>query len=222
MINTSTGDLAGRVINRSYYYSAQFATTNTGNVTNELTDCTINTNFYGGGFLGGVNGNVKSTLENCKVTGAVFGAGYSASAGTVNIHNTDKTPPVANTYTAMIKPQSGGTFTTYEWTNQTTFGTTTLSTESPTIKNPNGDGKNYIYTEVSLKNLGTVSGDVTLTIDGNTTITNGKVMEVGNSVYGGGEESAVGGNTVVNINGGTIGTDNSEDDYGNVVDAKLT
>ena len=204
VINTSTGDLAGRVINRSYYYSAQFATTNTGNVTNTLTDCTINTNFYGGGFLGGVTGNVKSTLENCKVTGAVFGAGYSASAGTVNIHNTDKTPPVANTYTAMIKPQSGGTFTTYEWTNNTTFGSTTLSTESPTIKNPNGDGKNYIYTEVSLKNLGTVSGDVTLTIDGNTTITNGKVMEVGNSVYGGGEES------------GTIGTDNSEDDYGNV------
>ena len=216
VINTSTGDLAGRVINRSYYYSAQFATTNTGNVTNTLTDCTINTNFYGGGFLGGVTGNVKSTLENCKVTGAVFGAGYSASAGIVNIHNTDKTPPVANTYTAMIKPQSGGTFITYEWTNNTTFGSTTLSTESPTIKNPNGDGKNYIYTEVSLKNLGTVSGDVTLTIDGNTTITNGKVMEVGKSVYGGGEESAVGGNTVVNINGGTIGTDDSGDDYGNV------
>ena len=216
VINPSTGDLAGKVVNRSYYYSAQFATTNTGDVTNTLTDCTINTNFYGGGFLGGVTGNVTSTLNNCDIRGAAFGAGYSASAGTVDIHNVDKVPPVPNTYTGMIKPQSGGTFTTYEWTNNKTFGTKTLSTGSPTILNPNGDDINYIYTEVSLENLGSVSGDVTLIIDGNTTITNGKVMEVGKSVYGGGEESAVGGNTVVNINGGTIGTDNSEDDYGNV------
>ena len=216
VINPSTGDQPGKVVNRSYYYSAQFATTNTGNVTNTLTDCTINTNFYGGGFLGGVTGNVTSKLNNCKVNGSVFGAGYSASAGTVNIHAKDKIPPVPNIYTGMIKPQSGGTFTKYEWTNNKTFGTKTLSTGSPTILNPNGDGINYIYTEVSLENLGTVSGNVTLTIDGNTTITNGKVMEVGKSVYGGGEESAVGGNTEVNVYGGTIGTDSSADDYGNV------
>lgn len=198
VINYSTGDGNGKFVNRSYYYSAQFATTNTGNVTSTLTDCTINTNFYGGGFLGGVTGNVTSTLNNCTVKGAVFGAGYSASAGTVNIHNNDKVPPVPNLYTGMIKPQSGGTFTTYEWTNTKIFGTKTLSTGSPTILNPNGDGKNYIYTEVSLENLGSVSGKATLTIDGTTT--------VAESVYGGGEESSVGGNTEVNVNGGTIGT----------------
>ena len=207
VINPSTGDLAGQVVNRSYYYSAQFATTNTGNVTNTLTDCTINTNFYGGGFLGGVKGNVTSTLNNCDVKGAAFGAGYSASAGTVDIHNVDKVPPVPNTYTGMIKPQSGGTFTTYEWTNNETFGTKTLSTGSPTILNPNNDDINYIYTEVSLENLGSVSGKVTLTINGNTVVDeHGKVMKVGQSVYGGGEESTVGGNTEVNVNGGTIGT----------------
>ena len=198
VINPSTGDLAGQVVNRSYYYSAQFATTNTGNVTNTLTDCTINTNFYGGGFLGGVTGNVTSTLNNCTVNGAVFGAGYSASAGTVNIHNKDKVPPVPNLYTGMIKPQSGGTFTTYEWTNNKTFGTKTLSTGSPTIENPNNDGINYIFTEVPLQNLGTVSGKVTLTINGTTT--------VGESVYGGGEESVVAGDTEVNVTCGTIGT----------------
>ena len=198
VINPSTGDQAGQVVNRSYYYSAQFATTNTGNVTNTLTDCTINTNFYGGGFLGGVTGNVSSTLNNCDIKGAAFGAGYSASAGTVDIHNVDKIPPVPNTYTGMIKPQTGGTFTTYEWTNNEKFGTKTLSTGSPTISNPNGDGKNYIYTEVSLENLGSVSGNVTLTINGTTT--------VGESVYGGGEESTVNGNTEVNVTGGTIGT----------------
>ncbi len=70
------------------------------------------------------------------------------------------------------------------------------------------DGKWYCYTWNSLDDLGAVTGTATLTIDGTTT--------VAHSVYGGGEESAVGGNTVVNINGGTIGTDNSEDDYGNV------
>ena len=207
VINPSTGDLEGQVVNRSYYYSAQFATTNTGNVTNTLTDCTINTNFYGGGFLGGVTGNVSSTLNNCDIKGAAFGAGYSASAGTVDIHNKDKVPPVPNLYTGMIKPQSGGTFTTYEWTNNKTFGTKTLSTGSPTILNPNDDGKNYIYTEVSLENLGSVSGNVTLTINGNTVADkNGKVMKVGHSVYGGGEESTVNGDTEVNVSGGTIGT----------------
>ena len=197
VINYSTGDGNGKFVNRSYYYSAQFATTNTGNVTSTLTDCTINTNFYGGGFLGGVTGNVTSTLNNCTVNGAVFGAGYSASAGTVNIYNKDKVPPVPNTYTGMIKPQTGGTFTTYEWTNNKTFGTKTLSTGSPTILNPNDDGKNYIYTEVSLQNLGAVSGNVILTINGKT---------VGESVYGGGEESVVNGNTTVTVTGGTIGT----------------
>lgn len=199
VINPSTGDYTdGRVVNRSYYYSAQFATTNTGNVTSTLNNCTINTNFYGGGFLGGVTGDVTSTLKNCTVKGAVFGAGYSASAGTVNIHNKDKVPPVPNLYTGMIKPQSGGTFTTYEWTNNKTFGTKTLSTGSPTILNPNNDGKNYIYTEVSLDNLGSVTGKVTLTIDGTTTVSQ--------SVYGGGEESTVNGDTEVNVKGGTIGT----------------
>ena len=211
VINYSTGDGDGKFVNRSYYYSAQFATTNTGNVTSTLTDCTINTNFFGGGFLGGVTGNVTSTLNNCTVKGAVFGAGYSASAGTVNIYNKDKVPPVPNTYTGMIKPQSGGTFTTYEWTNNKTFGTKTLSTGSPTILNPNDDGKNYIYTEVSLENLGSVSGNVTLTIDGTTS--------VGESVYGGGEESGVGGDTEVTVNSGFIGAEGRSGygyRYGNV------
>lgn len=192
VINPSTGDKAGNVVNRSYYYSAQFATTNTGNVTSTLTDCTIKTNFYGGGFLGGVTGNVTSTLNNCTVRGAVFGAGYSASAGTVAISNKDKTPPVVNTYTGIIKPQSGGTSTTYYWTHDKG------STSSPITAATETDPKNYFYTEIPLDNLGTVSGDVALTINGTTT--------VGESIYGGGEESVVNGNTTVTVTSGTIGT----------------
>ncbi len=209
IINSSTGDESNKVVNRSYYYSAQFATTNTGDVTNTLNDCTINTNFYGGGFLGGVTGNVTSTLNNCTVVGSVFGAGYSASAGTVSISNTDKVPPVANTYTGMIKPQKDGTSTMYYWTNKQIFGTTELSTSSPSIINPDNDGKNYFYTEIPLDNLGTVSKNVTLNINGTTT--------VGKSVYGGGEESGVGGNTEINVTSGTIGTQGQGGvEYGNV------
>jgi hypothetical protein len=196
VINYSTGDGAGKVVNRSYYYSAQFATTNTGDVTSTLTDCTVNTNFYGGGFLGGVTGSVTSTLNNCTVKGSVFGAGYSASSGTVSISNKDKVPPVPNIYTGIIKPQTEGTATTYYWTHETTFGSTTLSTSSPAVLDPNGDGKNYFYTEIPLNDLGTVSGIVTLNINGTTT--------VGESVYGGGEESNVSSNTEVNISNGTV------------------
>ena len=185
VINTSSGTDANSVVDRSYYYSAQFATTNTGNVTSTLTDCTIKTNFYGGGFLGGVTGDVTSTLNNCTVKGAVFGAGYSASAGTVTISNKDKTPPVANTYTGIIKPQTGGTSTTYYWTHDKG------STSSPITAATETDPKNYFYTEIPLDNLGTVSGDVALTINGTTT--------VGESIYGGGEEHGATSMAVVKV-----------------------
>lgn len=193
VINSSTGDTPGKVVNRSYYYSAQFATTNTGSVSSTLTGCTINTSFYGAGFLGGVDGNVTSTLNNCTVTGSVFGAGYSASAGTVSISNTDKTPPEANVKTGMIKPQTGGTSTTYYWTHDKG------STGSPITVATAGEDHDYFYTEISLDNLGAVDGNVTLTLDGNTT--------VGGSVYGGGDASAVTGaghNVTVTLKGNTI------------------
>ena len=84
-------------------------------------------------------------------------------------------------------------------------------------KEVNGETKWYCYTWNSLANLGTVTGDVTLTIDGHTTLTDGKVMSVGMSVYGGGEESAVGGATTVSVTGGTIGAEGQGGvEYGNV------
>ena len=193
-INPSTGTTTSGSIDRIYYYSAQFATTNTGTITNTLDGCTIEQSFYGGGFLGGVNGNVTSTLNNCTVTGSVFGAGYSASAGTVTIYNTDKTPPVANIYTGIVKPQEGGTSTEYYWTHNNSG-----STGSPVMAAEEGVDHDYFYTEISLDNLGAVDGNVTLTLDGNTT--------VGGSVYGGGDASAVTGaghNVTVTLKGNTI------------------
>lgn len=183
VINTSTGDLTGRVINRSYYYSAQFATTNTGDVDNTLTNCTVKYNFYGAGFLGGVNGKVTSVLTDTHVLGSVYGAGYSASSGTVTIQNKDKTPPEANIFTGMITNNPGGTSTTYTWTNDSG------STSSPVT--PTG---NLFYTEIPLTKLGAVSQDVTLTLDGGTTVEF--------HVFGGGEQSSVMGNTTVKIQQG--------------------
>ena len=201
-INPSAGTTTSGSVDRIYYYSAQFATTNTGTVTNTLTGCTIKQSFYGGGFLGGVNGDVTSTLTDCTVKGSVFGAGYSASAGTVTIHDTDKTPPSANVYTGIIKPQSGGTSTTYYWTNETSVGGNTLSTSTPAALNVGG--KNYFYTEVPLDNLGAISGNVTLKINGSTSVgtLEGDILKEGTgNVFGGGDASTVTGNTTVILTG---------------------
>ena len=203
VINTSTGTDDNKVVNRSYYYSAQFATTNTGIVTNTLKDCVVKKNFYGAGFLGGVNGNVISTLTDTEVRGSAYGGGYSASTPEVKIYNKDKGYPIVDIYSGYIAPSTGGTSTTYTWTHKTDFGETTLSTNNPAITGQGANhDENYFYTEDPLENLGTVTGSVTLTIKGKSTIgtfENGVVKHGTGNVYGGGDESTVGGNTLVKI-----------------------
>ncbi|MBP5727582.1 MAG: hypothetical protein J6Y48_10965 [Clostridia bacterium] len=166
-----------------------------GHIKSTLTNCIVKNNFYGAGFLGGVNGNVESTLIDCTVLGSVFGAGYSAAVPKVNIYNTDRTPPIANTYTGMVTPQSGGTFLSYTWCD--TVGTTSSPVTHDTL----------FYTEIPLVNLGAVSSNVTLTLKGNTKVGTdvggGVPKDKTGNVYGGGDQSAVEGNTIVNIQGGT-------------------
>ena len=186
IVNSSAGTDANKAIFRSYLYAAQFSATNTGPITNKLTDCQVLTSFYGAGNLGGVIGNVTSTLTNTEVLGSAFGAGYSASVPEVTIYNKDKTAPTINVYTGIITPtlEGSGTCTTYTWTNETSLGGQTLSTSNPAVTNVGGvDGNNYFYTEEPLVNLGAVSGAVTLTINGNSNI--------GHDVFGGGDSSAV-------------------------------
>ena len=184
VINYSTGDGTGKVVSRSYYYSAQFATTNTGNVTSTLNKCIVKKNFYGAGFLGGVSGDVTSTLTDTQVLGNVFGAGYSASAGTVDIHNKDKDSPVPNIYTGIITYNPEGTFTTYNWTHDKG------STGSPVTSAEEGEDYDYFFTEIPLDNLGAVTGLVTLTLKGTTEVGTDSDPQSGN-VYGGGDQSAV-------------------------------
>ena len=213
IVNSSAGTDANKGIFRTYFYAAQFSATNTGPITNNLTDCKVLTSFYGGGNLGGVIGDVESTLTDTEVMGSAFGAGYSASVPEVTIYNKNKTAPTLNVYTGIITPTPDSdptsTYTTYTWTNKTSLGGQTLSTSHPAVLNV--DGVNYFYTEESLENLGTVKGKVTLKIEGTTTIVE--------SVYGGGEESGVDGNTEVTVNGGFIGAEGRSSygyRYGNV------
>jgi len=207
IVNTSTGTDGKKAVFRTYFYAAQFSATNTGPITNNLTDCKVLTNFYGGGNLGGVKGNVTSKLMGAThVEGSVYGAGYSASIPEVTIYNKDKEYPTINIFTGIITPtpESSGTSTTYTWTHETSLGGKTLSTSNP--KALDVEGKNYFYTEVSLDNLGTTSGNVEVTITDDTII-EGKVFNedgtVDNTkiggVFGGGAQSAVTGDTTVNL-----------------------
>lgn len=179
VINTSTGTQNNTVVNRSYYFSAQFATTNTGDVTSTLKDCIVKKNFYGAGYLGGVNGNVISTLTDTEVRGSAYGGGYSASTPEVKIYNIDKICPVVDIYSGYIAPPSGGTYTSYIWSNDPSLST----------NNPAGNG--IFFTEVPLVDLGMVTGNVDFTIKGNST--------VGGSIFGGGDESVVSGSTLVKV-----------------------
>ena len=183
------------------YVAFSLATTH--NVTSSLEDCTITGNFYGGGSLGKVEGDVTSTLTNCTVNGSVFGAGYSASLPTVEVMDVGfQTEPWyyedLGTYRTGVLPTK--TTTTYHWEQ-----VTATEFSSKQVDNTH----HILYTTADLTALGTVTGTATLTIDGSTTV-------VGESVYGGGEESSVGGDTEVTVNNGIIGTQGQGATDGNV------
>ena len=186
IVNTSAGTSPDTAVFRTYFYAAQFSATNTGPITNNLNNCRVLTNFYGGGNLGGVIGDVTSTLKDTEVLGSAFGAGYSAKIPQVTIYNRTKAVPTVNIYTGMItNPDGNEDGNTYTWTNDAS-----LSTSNPI-------SGNYIFTEESLDNLGTVTGKVTLRIEG--------TSDIKGSAYGGGESSNATGNTEVNVLGGTVG-----------------
>ena len=228
---SQSNGLEDQITQRGFINWIQFGITTTGDVSNTLENCKVLNNFYGGGNLATVDGNVTSTLTNTQVEGSVFGAGYSAAIPTFSVH--DKTSKVrfpsidfAGTITdGMIQyKKDGAVIRVYKWTNEIATNAEGATEDAkkewmkqhPTYQGT--DGKWYCYTWNSLENLGTVTGNVSLTIDGNTVADeNGKVMSVGKSVYGGGEESGVDGNTEVTITSGAIGSEgNGGVEYGNV------
>lgn len=214
VFNHSNG-VTDQITQRGFIKWIQFGITKTGDVSSTLSDCKILGNFYGGGNLATVDGNVTSTLTNTQVDGSVFGAGYSAAIPTFQVHDKSTVSFPSITAGVITDGYIGYDSKVYEWTNEKLEGKDEAYMKAhPTYEK---DGKWYCYTWNSLDDLGAVTGNVTLTIDGNTTLTDGKVMKVAHSVYGGGEESGVEGNTEVSVTGGTIGTPNlGGAEYGNV------
>ena len=186
VFNQSNG-VADQITQRGFIKWIQFGITITGNVSNTLTNCIIENNFYGGGNLATVDGTVTSTLTNTTVKGNVFGAGFSASIPTFPVH--DKTsrmsfPSIdfAGTITdGYIQYKKDGTvIRQYEWTNDLNGKTKEERKADPAYQK---DGKWYCYTWNSLDNLGAVLNSVSLTIDGNSVIGTANNNTTGN-VYG--------------------------------------
>ena len=179
---------------RLYVKFAAFSLAQCNNVTSSLTGCTVNGNFYGGGSLGKVVGDVSSTLTDCTVHGSVFGAGFSATLPTLEVRDagfvSGKTPNY-NKYSGMFEPGVYSGTTTFSWKNATEAGVTLSNGNSGSDLTTN----HLIYTDQVLTSLGTVTGDITLTLSGTTSVTG--------SVYGGGEESAVTGDITVTLEGQT-------------------
>ena len=185
------------------YVSFSLATTY--DVTSKLEGCTITTqplgrlsisddfkclgNFYGGGSLGKVSGDVKSTLTNCTVDGSVFGAGYSATLPKVNVMNNafQKIPHYdenTGAYTEAILP----TTEEYSWEHKEAVNSTGTAIDTGTKK---------LYTTENLNELGTVTGQVTLNIEGDNTAITG-------NVYGGGQSSDATSDVEVNVKAGSM------------------
>ena len=189
----STGEAGGRF----YVKYSSLSTAQTNDVTSTLTNCIINRDFYGGGSLGNVIGTATSTLEGCTVEGNVFGGGYSASQPKVPVRiggfKTDKAPKIDS---------NAGVFDMGEMTDTEEFTLVqgTLTNNASAIDN----NAKTIITDVDLTTLGQVT-NTDLTIKGNTIVkgqifdAEGHVTETTGGVFGGGDMSAVNGNTKIDI-----------------------
>ena len=177
-------------VSRFYTGYAQFSLATTGNVTNVLDHCTVTGNFYGAGCQGKVNGTVSSTLTDCSINGNAFGAGYKATANELDVYPT--TQPDYSVYNREM-----GIFSDFGTVDPGTF---TWAQGDATTQNTVSGTTLYTSKDVDMSTLGTVTNNVTLILNGGTTVGTGS-GDTGN-VYGGGEESGVMGNTTVNLQGG--------------------
>lgn len=203
---------------RFYTGYASFSLAMTGSVTNDLNGCTITNDFYGAGCQGKVNGTVTSTLTGCTVNGSAYGGGFKAESNEVEVY--PETAPTMSVYNREMGVFSDfGTVTSeiYTWEQGTSAKKNTV------------DGKKlYTGTDVTMSDLGNVTGAISLTIDGgtigkandattgnvfgggneskslnSTTVTIKNGAQVNGDVYGGGALANTGG-TTINLVGGTI------------------
>lgn len=168
---------------RFHVYKAELSKANTNDVTSNLTNCLIKGSFYGGGNIGTVIGNVTSTLTNTTVMGNAYGAGFSAAVPTCDVY---PEPDVFYSQPADRYPSYDGDAGVYiipPMTEPVTCEWTYSATETGCSTT---DRK--IYTNLSLDDFGKVTGNVELNILG--------TSHVHGSVFGGGDESVVQGETI--------------------------
>ena len=174
-------------VGRFYVNYASLSLAETKSVESYLKGCNITGSFYGGGKLGRVDGTATSTLEDCTVVGNVFGAGFSGSVEKIMVFDKGAKMSPNPYYNEAVGVFTEGTLPTgveYTWQHG-----------DPATK-AFDDTNHYIYTTEDLTTLGTVTGKVTLNIEGTTSVTG--------NVYGGGESSDATGDVEVNVKGGTM------------------
>ena len=168
---------------RFYTGYAKFSLATTGSVTNILDGCTVLTDFYGAGCQGKVNGTVTSTLTDCIVNGSAYGGGYKAENNEVDVYPGN--PPSLSVFTretALFSDFGKVAPETFTWVQGTN------------AKHDMAEGyKLYTGTDVTLSELGDVTDDISITINGDTSI--------GENVFGGGNESKSLSNTTVTLKG---------------------
>ena len=179
---------SGQTGARFFVKFAAFSLAQCNKVYSTLKKCTVEQNYYGGGSLGKVTDSAISVLDSCTVNGNVFGAGFSASLPTLQVRNAGFTKnPNYNTGSGMFEPGEFSGTTEFRWKHVSPLSNGGAGTSV------NGD-TNFVHTTVVLDSLGSVQ-TATLTLKGTTS--------VAGSVFGGGEQSAVGGNTSVLLVGKT-------------------
>ena len=188
---------SGKTGGRLYVKFASFSLAQCNDVESKLKNCTIENNFYGGGSLGKVVGTITSELDSCTVNGNVYGAGYSASLPPLEVRDAGfTTNPNYNQSSGMFEPGIFTGTTEYHWKHVNSLGDNTVGIST------SGD-TNYVHTTVDLTTLGTVTGDVSLTIKGTSKIGTldgeGELVDGTGDVFGGGEQSAVSGDSLVDV-----------------------
>ena len=195
---TLTGFTNNKTVGRFYVNYASLSLATTYNVTSSLTGCNIRGNFYGGGNLGKVHGSVTSTLTDCTVAGSVFGAGFSATIPTVEVYPIQGMNPEpyyngqSGVYVQGVMPEP----TLYTWHQVSTV----------TAGNEFDESNHLIYTTADLTTLGQVEGSASLTIAGTTTVGGVINGSATGGVFGGGDASAVNGDTEVTIAAAATGS----------------
>ena len=185
-----------KLVARIYLGRSQFSLASTGSVENTLNNCTVNEDFYGAGCQGTVNGDVISNLTDCKIKGNAFGGGYKAESNKLPVYPTTK-PTYSKYYGetgifsefGKVEPEE------WEWVQGTS-----------TDKNKAVEAEKKLYTDeankINMADLGNVTGDISITIGGDSKIGTARDSTTG-SVYGGGNESKSLGNTTVTLKGNT-------------------